>query len=51
MPNYETHEEFGVKLKEASDRGVHILAYDCDVTEDSISLGREVEVRFRERSF
>ena len=50
IPNYETHEEFGLKLKEARDKGVHILAYDCVVTEDSITLGKEVEVRFRERS-
>ena len=50
IPNYETHEEFGIKLKEARDKGVHILAYDCVVTEDSITLGKEVEVRFRERS-
>ncbi len=50
IPNYSTHEEFGIKLKEAADHGVHVLAYDCDVTEDSITLGREVEVRFRERS-
>ena len=48
IPNYETHEEFGIKLKEAYDKGVHILAYDCIVTEDSISIGKEVEVRFRE---
>ena len=48
IPNYETHEEFGIRLKEAHDRGVHILAYDCMVTEDSISFNREVEVRFRE---
>ena len=47
IPNYETHEEFGIKLKEAYDKGVHILAYDCVVTEDSISIGKEVEVRFR----
>ena len=48
IPNYDTHEEFGIKLKEAYDKGVHILAYDCIVTEDSISIGKEVEVRFRE---
>ena len=48
IPNYETHEEFGIKLKEAHDKGVNILAYDCVVTEDSISIGKEVEVRFRE---
>ena len=50
IPNYETHEEFGIKLEEAHDKGVHVIAYDCDVTEDSISIGKEVEVRFRGRS-
>lgn len=48
IPNYETHEEFGIKLKEAYDKGVKIIAYDCIVTEDSITADREVEVRFRE---
>lgn len=48
MPNYETHEAFGKRLKEASDRGVKVIAYDCSVTEDSIEIGNPVEVRFRE---
>lgn len=49
-PNYETHAEFGYALKEASESGVHVVAYDCVVTEDSIVLNRPVEIRFRERS-
>lgn len=47
-PNYETHEEFGIVLEQAAEKGVHVVAYDCDVTEDSISLGKEVGIRFRE---
>lgn len=47
IPNYETHEEFGIVLKEASERGVHVIAYDCIVEEDSISIGDPVQVRFR----
>jgi sugar fermentation stimulation protein A len=44
-PNYETHCEFGKALEKASDAGVRIIAYDCDVSEDSMTLGRPVDVR------
>ena len=37
-PNRETHPEFGETLKAAADAGVHILAYDCAITEDSIKI-------------
>ena len=47
IPNYATHREFGEALEHASQNGVHILCYDCEVTEDSISMGKPVEVRFR----
>lgn len=44
-PNMETHPAFGNTLREASEYGVHVLALDCTVTEDSISAREAVEVR------
>lgn len=46
MPNYEIHAEFGAALKLAASKGVHILAYDCFVSENSISIGTEIDVCF-----
>lgn len=43
-PNYKTHEEFGKVLQEAQEAGVHIMALDCVVTENSITAGEPVEV-------
>ena len=44
-PNYKTHEEFGKVLQEAQEAGVHIMALDCVVTENSITAGEPVEVK------
>ena len=44
-PNVETHKEFAEALKEAQKCGVHILAVDCDVKEDSINIIDYVEVK------
>ena len=44
-PNWETHPEFGETLKAAADAGVHILAYDCAVTEDSMKICDPIPVR------
>lgn len=43
-PNWKTHEAFGRALQEAAACGVHILAYDSIVTEDSIQVGAPVKV-------
>ncbi len=43
-PNYKTHPEFGEALKDANNRGVKILAFDCIVTEDSMVLDKEIKV-------
>ena len=43
-PNIETHPEFGKALREAQDAGVKVVAYDCRVGCDSISIDREVPV-------
>jgi sugar fermentation stimulation protein A len=44
-PNEDTHPQFGKALREAARKGVHVLAYDCKVTEDSLRLDNPVEVR------
>jgi len=43
-PNKKTHPEFAETLKRAKEAGVHILAYDCVVTEDSLSLDMPIPV-------
>lgn len=43
-PNAETHKEFAEALREAEKCGVHILALDCEVTEDSIDIRDYVKV-------
>ena len=43
-PNDETDPAFGKALREAKAAGVHILCYDCIVTEDSMRADEPVEV-------
>lgn len=43
-PNYETHFEFGRALEDAEKSGVGIIARGCVVTEDSLTMGKEVPV-------
>lgn len=43
-PNDKTHPEFGQALKKAADAGVHLLAYDCQMTEDSIQIDQPLPV-------
>ena len=43
-PNDSTHPAFGTALREAADHGVRVLAYDCIVTPDSLTIGRQVPV-------
>ncbi len=43
-PNRKTHPEFAEALKTAREAGVHVLAYDCLVTEDSLSINMPVPV-------
>lgn len=43
-PNFKMHPEFGYELKNAFEAGVHVLCFDCHVTEDSIALGDPVSV-------
>ena len=41
-PNRGTHREFAEVLREASEAGVRVVAYDSVVTEDSITIGDRV---------
>lgn len=43
-PNWETHAAFGEKLREAAAKGVEIIAMDCVVTENSLTVRREVPI-------
>ena len=43
-PNYDTHPQFGQALKEAQAAGVHILAYSCKVTPDTLEIDKPVPV-------
>ena len=43
-PNWRAHPAFGEALKKARSAGVHLLAYDCLVGEDSLVIGEEVPV-------
>ena len=44
-PNDRTHPAFGDALRRAAAAGVRVLAYDCAVTPDSLTLNATVEVR------
>ncbi len=44
MPNADTHKQFADTLIKARDAGVEILAYDCKVTPDSLTLNKEVPI-------
>ena len=43
-PNWRTQPAFGEALRKARSAGVHLLAYDCLVEEDSLVIGNEVPV-------
>lgn len=43
-PNIKMHKEFGQALKNAQYKGVNILAYDCDVTLNSLDIKNKVDI-------
>lgn len=43
-PNDETHPAFGEALREAAAAGVEVLAYECRVTPDTLTITRPVPV-------
>lgn len=47
--NWEMDEEFSKAVKLARENGVHILAYDSIVTEDSIKIGEGIEIDLTNR--
>ena len=47
-PNMDTHPTFGEALREAALAGVHVIAYDCRVDCDHITLADEVKVVLEE---
>lgn len=44
-PNDATDPAFGQALREAAENGVQILAMDCEVTPETMTIGKPVEVR------
>ena len=44
-PNDVTDPNFGQALREAAANGVQVLAVDCDIAVDAMTIGRMVEVR------
>lgn len=48
IPNRSTHPLFAEALLQAEKAGVHILAYDCMVTADTMEIHEPVEVRLQE---
>ncbi|MDR1404778.1 MAG: DNA/RNA nuclease SfsA [Candidatus Methanoplasma sp.] len=49
-PNYDMHEDFAAAVEQACTEGMKVLAYDCVVTENSVSLGEPIDIRFRGHS-
>lgn len=43
-PNRKTHLEFAIALEKAKQAGVEILAYECEIGKQSISLYKNVEI-------
>ncbi len=42
-PNYETHPEFAVVLREAEKEGVEIIAVDCKIEPDSLIIDKRIK--------
>lgn len=49
-PNYATHPEFGEMLIKAQKSGVHILAVDCIVTPDSMTIDKNVPISLERKN-
>lgn len=43
-PNKKTHPQFADALKNAAENGVNILAYDCEVTRNSIFINKSIPI-------
>lgn len=49
-PNYTTHPQFGEMLVKAQENGVHILAMDCVVTPDSMTIDKNVPISLERKN-
>lgn len=47
MPNDQTHSAFGEALRDAQKQGVKVLALDCIVTENSITIDNRISVQLK----
>lgn len=47
-PAWDKHREFGIALQEAAKAGVKVLAFECDVTRDGLSIADPVPVNLNE---
>ena len=47
MPNDRTHPQFGETLRRAAENGVNVLAYECNVTEDSMEVSVPCRISFK----
>ena len=47
-PAWDKHREFGLALQEAAKAGVKVLAFECDVTRDGLSIADPVPVNLNE---
>lgn len=43
-PNDAAHKAFGDALRRGREKGIHILAFDCLVARDALSIGKEIPV-------
>lgn len=48
-PNDRTHPAFGETLRKAAEEGVFVLAYDCRVTRDSMTLEEPVDIKLHKK--
>lgn len=45
VPNQKMHPEFAAALQKANQAGVHILAYECKVTPDEMTIDKSIPVK------
>jgi DNA-binding sugar fermentation-stimulating protein len=46
-PNIATHPEFGEALMKAEQAGVKIVAFECDVAENGLTITEPVKIKLR----
>ena len=43
-PNYKTHQDFGDTLAKVADKGVKVLAFDCDIKPNEMTIDEPIKV-------